>query len=38
MDEFDAKLAQYVRRAEAGGEILITRWNRPVARLGPPTG
>lgn len=38
MDEFYAKLAQYVRRAEAGGEILITRWNRPVARLGPPAG
>lgn len=38
MDEFYAKLAQYVRRAEAGGEILITRWNRPVARLGPSAG
>ncbi len=38
MDEFYAKLAQYVRRAEAGGEILITRWSRPVARLGPPAG
>jgi prevent-host-death family protein len=36
MDEFYAKLAQYVRRAEAGGEVLITRWGRPVARLGPP--
>jgi prevent-host-death family protein len=36
MDEFYAKLAQYVRRAEAGGEVLVTRWGRPVARLGPP--
>ncbi len=36
MDEFYAKLAQYVRRAEAGGEALVTRWGRPVARLGPP--
>jgi prevent-host-death family protein len=36
MDEFDAKLAQYVRRAEAGDEILVTRWGRPVAALGPP--
>jgi prevent-host-death family protein len=36
MDEFYAKLAQYVRRAEAGDDVLITRWGRPVARLGPP--
>jgi prevent-host-death family protein len=36
MDEFDAKLAQYVRCAEAGDEVLVTRWGRPVARLGPP--
>ncbi len=36
MDEFHAKLAQYVRRAEAGEETLITRWGRPVAQLGPP--
>lgn len=36
MDEFYAKLAQYVRRAEAGGEVLVTRWSRPVARLVPP--
>lgn len=36
MEEFDAKLAQYVRRAEAGEEVLVTRWGRPVARLGPP--
>lgn len=38
MDEFDAKLAQYVRRAQAGDEIHITRWGRPVATLGPPSG
>jgi prevent-host-death family protein len=36
MDEFDAKIAHYVRYAEAGNEILVTRWGRPVARLGPP--
>ncbi len=36
MDEFYAKLARYVRRAEAGNEVLVTRWGRPVARLGPP--
>jgi prevent-host-death family protein len=33
MDEFYAKLAQYVRRAEAGGETMVTRWGKPVARL-----
>jgi prevent-host-death family protein len=36
MDEFDAKLAQYVRCAEAGQEVQVTRWGRPVARLAPP--
>lgn len=36
MDEFYARLAQYVRRAEAGDEVLVTPWGRPVARLGPP--
>jgi prevent-host-death family protein len=36
MDEFYAKLAHYVRHAEAGNEILVTRWGRPVAKLGPP--
>jgi prevent-host-death family protein len=36
MDQFYAKLAQYVRRAEAGEETLVTRWGRPVARLLPP--
>ena len=35
MDEFYAKLAQYVRRAEAGQETAVTRWGRPVARLVP---
>ena len=35
MDEFYAKLAHYVRRAEAGDHTLITRWGRPVARLIP---
>ncbi|HET6570355.1 MAG TPA: type II toxin-antitoxin system prevent-host-death family antitoxin [Solirubrobacterales bacterium] len=38
MDEFYAKLAQYVRRAEAGEGVQITRWGRPVAKLGPPDG
>jgi prevent-host-death family protein len=37
MDEFDAKLAQYVRRAESGDEIVVTRWGKSVARLGPAT-
>lgn len=35
MDDFYAKLAQYVRRAETGEETLVTRWGKPVARLGP---
>jgi len=35
MDEFYAKLAHYVRRAEGGQETLVTRWGRPVARLCP---
>jgi prevent-host-death family protein len=35
MEEFYAKLAQYVRRAEAGTETAVTRWGRPVARLVP---
>jgi prevent-host-death family protein len=35
MDEFDARIAHYVRYAEAGNEILVTRWGRPVAHLGP---
>jgi prevent-host-death family protein len=35
MDRFYAGLAHYVRRAEAGGEVVVTRWGRPVARLVP---
>ncbi|MGH2986398.1 MAG: type II toxin-antitoxin system Phd/YefM family antitoxin [Solirubrobacterales bacterium] len=35
MDEFYARLAQYVRHAEAGHETLVTRWGRPVAKLCP---
>ena len=35
MDEFYAKLAEYVRRAQAGEEVLVTRWGTPVAKLGP---
>jgi prevent-host-death family protein len=35
MDEIDARIAHYVRRAEAGEETLITRWGKPVARLVP---
>jgi prevent-host-death family protein len=38
MDEFDARIAHYVRRAEAGEETLITRWGKPVARLVPVQG
>jgi prevent-host-death family protein len=37
MEEFDTKLGQYVRFAESGQEIQITRWGKPVARLAPPT-
>lgn len=36
MDGFYAKLAQYVRRAETGETVQITRWGKPVAKLGPP--
>jgi prevent-host-death family protein len=35
MDRFYAGLAHYVRQAEAGGEVLVTRRGRPVARLVP---
>jgi prevent-host-death family protein len=35
MDEFYARLAHYVRYAEQGGEITVTRWGRPVASIGP---
>jgi hypothetical protein len=36
MDEFYAKLAQYVRLAGAGEDIQVTRWGKPVARLTTP--
>ncbi|HEX5762700.1 MAG TPA: type II toxin-antitoxin system prevent-host-death family antitoxin [Solirubrobacterales bacterium] len=35
MDEFHAKLAHYVRHAQDGNEVRITRWGRPVAKLVP---
>jgi prevent-host-death family protein len=35
MDRFYASLAHYVRQAEAGGEVTVTRRGRPVARLVP---
>ncbi|MGZ5312782.1 MAG: type II toxin-antitoxin system Phd/YefM family antitoxin [Solirubrobacterales bacterium] len=35
MDEFYARLAHYVRHAQAGNEVLVTRWGKPVARLVP---
>jgi prevent-host-death family protein len=35
MDRFYARLAHYVRHAEEGGEVLVTRRGRPVARLVP---
>jgi prevent-host-death family protein len=35
MDQFYARLAHYVRHAEAGHETLVTRWGKPVARLVP---
>lgn len=35
MDQFYARLAHYVRQVEAGGEVTVTRWGRPVARLVP---
>lgn len=38
MDEFYARLAHYVRHAEAGGNVVVTRWGRPVAALGPVPG
>jgi prevent-host-death family protein len=36
MDEFQAKLAHYVRHAERGKEVFVTRWGRKVAKLTPP--
>jgi prevent-host-death family protein len=35
MDRFYARLAHYVRTAEAGGEVVVSRRGRPVARLVP---
>jgi prevent-host-death family protein len=35
MDELWPKLSHYVRHAQAGNEVLITRWGKPVARLVP---
>jgi prevent-host-death family protein len=35
MEQFYARLAHYVRHAEAGGEVVVTRRGKPVARLGP---
>ena len=35
MDEFYARLAHYVRHAETGGNVVVTRWGKPVATLGP---
>jgi antitoxin (DNA-binding transcriptional repressor) of toxin-antitoxin stability system len=36
MHDFKQELASVVAEAEAGGEILITRHNKPVARLTRP--
>ncbi len=33
MDQFHSRLAHHVRNAETGGEVLVTRWGRPVAKL-----
>jgi hypothetical protein len=33
MDQFYARLAHHVRHAEAGGEVLVKRRGKPVARL-----
>ena len=33
MDQFYARLAHHVRAVEAGGEVLVTRRGKPVARL-----
>jgi prevent-host-death family protein len=35
MDRFYARLAHYVRHAEAGGEVIVNRRGKPVARLVP---
>jgi PD-(D/E)XK endonuclease len=36
MDEFYSKLAQYVRLAESGEQVQVTRWGKRVATLAPP--
>jgi prevent-host-death family protein len=33
--EMKAHLSEWIARAEAGEEVVITRGNRPVARLAP---
>ncbi|MEM7057571.1 MAG: type II toxin-antitoxin system prevent-host-death family antitoxin [Pseudomonadota bacterium] len=33
--EAKARLAEFIRRAEGGEEIVLTRHGRPVARLSP---
>jgi prevent-host-death family protein len=42
MERFYAELAHHVRHAEAGGEVIVNRRGKPVARLVPydlnPTG
>ena len=35
--EAKARLAELIRRAEGGEEIVLTRHGRPVARLSPAT-
>jgi len=35
MERFYARLAHYVRHAEAGGEVVVNRRGKPVARLVP---
>ena len=38
IQDLKAKLSSAVAEAEAGGTIVITRHNQPVAQLGPPEG
>lgn len=33
--EFESQLARYLRAVEAGAEIEITDWSRPIARIVP---
>jgi prevent-host-death family protein len=37
LSEADGQLAQLVRQAERGGEVVLTRQGQPVARLVPIT-